>query len=324
MKIKFLTSVLLVLSILSPLGWSEVDAKSSGGRSGGGSFRSSPSRSNTTRSNPAPSQSNSVPSRTYQQGGNNTIVPIFIPGANNNPNNYSNNSNNYRSSSSSSDGSWVIGLMVILGIGGLALIIYLVARKFQAGNAIGNDKVTVTKLQVALLAEARAIQGELDEISLQADTDTPEGLATLLQEAAIALLRTPENWSHVLSSSQSVKQDQAEQIFNSLSVTERRKFSAETLVNVGGNTRRNQSFQPNPEDDPAAYIVVTLLIGTEHDRPLFGAVKSRQDLETALETIAAIPASHLLIFELLWSPQVQGDSLSYDELLTEYTDMQQI
>jgi len=53
-------------------------------------------------------------------------------------------------------------------------------------------------------------------------------------------------------------------------------------------------------------------------------VKSRQDLETALETIAAIPSSQLLIFELLWSPQVQGDSLSYDELLTEYTDMQQI
>ncbi len=315
MKVKLLTSILLMLSSLSFNMPGAGEARSSGGRSGGGSFRSSPSRS-------APSRPST--NRTYEQPqrNNNTIVPIFIPGANNN--NYSNNPNNFRNSSSSSDGSWLIWLMVILGVGGLGLIVYLILRKFMIkGSELDNDQVTVTKLQVALLAEARVIQGQLDQISLQANTDTLEGLTILLQESAIALLRMPENWSHVLSSSQSVKRDQAESIFNSLSVTERSKFVAETLVNVGGNVR-TQSFNPNPEDDPAAYIVVTLLIGTEHDQPLFGEVKSREALQTALEKIAAIPSSHLLIFELLWSPQAQGDSVSSDELLTEYTTMVQI
>jgi uncharacterized membrane protein len=339
MNTKFvsLTALLLLfnfsgLNFWQPSGTGEdgAYAKSSGGRTRGGSFRSSPSRSNSSTTSP------SRPSNTYQsnpvqpsQPNNTTIVPIFIPGANNNYNNNPNPnySNNYRSSSSSSSGDWIIGLMVILGIAGVGFFIYWMIRKSsQAGglSELDNDTVTVTKLQVALLAEARTIQSELNDIALTADTDTIEGLTTLLQEAAIALLRTPENWSHVVSSSQSVKRDGAEEVFNSISIAERTKFSAETLVNVNGSVRKSQTFKLDPESDPAAYIVITLLIGTEHDQPLFAEVKSRESLQLALEKIAAIPSSHLVVFELLWSPQAEGDSVSYDELLTEYTNMVQI
>jgi len=148
-------------------------------------------------------------------------------------------------------------------------------------------------------------------------------LAQLLQEAALALLRTPENWMHVLASSKTVRsREEAQAIFNQLSIQERSKFSAESLTNVNGIRRiQDNSKQDN---EPGSYIVVTLLIGTENDRPLFGDVYSAKELQQALERIAATPPEYLMVFELLWTPQSETESLTYDELLTEYTNLMQI
>jgi len=231
----------------------------------------------------------------------------------------------------------VLILLVILLVG-VALIGWLVFRAVTAGSRSGggsmastagtkeltNDTVTVSKLQVALLAEARDIQSKLTRLTENANTETAAGLAQLLQESALALLRTPENWSHVAVSSVAMHRDQAEAMFNNLSVKERSKFSAETLTNVAGRVDRQEMVAPGAEEDPAAYVVVTLLMGTEHDKPLFKDIRSTEALQQALEQVAAIPANYLLIFELLWSPQTANDSLTYDELLTEYSDMVQI
>lgn len=231
------------------------------------------------------------------------------------------------SSSSSEDLPWFVWLILLL-IGGT--IIYFIMRalffhsKPSTVKDLGNNTFTISKLQVALLAQAREVQSRLTELSLEVDTDTPEGLMTLMQESALALIRTPENWTHVSTSSQPVHQDQAEEVFSKLSFEERSKFSEETLVNVGGRVARRKEAIASPDEDPAAYIVVTLLIGTEHDKPLFGEIKTTQELQKALEAIASIPTNHLLVFELLWSPQADSDSLTYDELLTEYSNMIQI
>lgn len=295
----------------------QAEARRSGGRTGGGSFRRSPSSNSPIRSNPAPIQTN--PNRSN----NNTIIaPIFIPGSGG----YNNNSGGYYSGSSS-DGSGFVIVMVLLGIGGLGFLVYRVLKMMNVGGSgligseLDNNKVTISKLQVGLLAEARTIQQELLEISLDADTDTPEGLVLLLQEAAIALLRTPENWVYVSASSQSTNRDQAENLFNSLSVAERTKFSAETFVNVNGRVRTNQNYKADLDQDPAAYIVVTLLVGTEYDKPLFDKVNSRETLQKALEKMAGVSAEALSVFELLWTPQSTDDALTSDEMLTEYTDM---
>ncbi|WP_271253248.1 DUF1517 domain-containing protein [Pseudanabaena sp. Chao 1811] len=324
-------------------------ARSSAGRSSGGSFtRSAPSSSsskpssssstsktsspNNSSSSSSPSSPSSSPdkdsfsSNQRPSSGNTIVAPVIIDNGYSRPN-YS-NSNSYSSYNSSSSGTpWYVWLILLL-IGGT--ITYFIIRALFFGSKpnvakeLENDTVTVTKLQVALLSQAREVQSRLTELSLEVDTDTSEGLLTLLQESALALIRTPENWTHVCSSSQSVKRDQAEGIFQKLSLAERSKFSHESLVNVGGRVSQRQAPIASPDKDPSAYIVVTLLIGTEHDKPLFGEIRNTQELRTALEAIASMPASHLLVFELLWSPQADSDSLTYDELLTEYTDMIQI
>ena len=335
-------------------------AKSSAGRSSGGSFtRSAPSSSSSKSSSSSSSSSTSKPSipsstkpsspsntsslsspspssnssdkdsfssNQRPSSGNTIVAPVIIDNGYSRPN-YS-NSNSYSSYNSSSTGTpWYVWLILLL-IGGT--ITYFIIRSLFFGSKpnvakeLDNETVTVTKLQVALLSQAREVQSRLTELSLEVDTDTSEGLLTLLQESVIALIRTPENWTHVCSSSQSVKRDQAEGVFQKLSLAERSKFSHESLVNVGGRVSQRQAPIASPDKDPSAYIVVTLLIGTEHDKPLFSEIRNTQELRTALEAIAAIPDTHLLVFELLWSPQADSDSLTYDELLTEYTDMIQI
>lgn len=166
------------------------EARRSGGRSGGGSFRSSPSRS-------SPSRSRRFSDSDYSGGRYSTGRSVYVGSG----------SSYYYSPMP------VIVLIIILGI--LAIAIILAIRSYinstNSGNPvisnseIENDIVTISKIQVGLLAQARTIQTQLSEYSLNTDTETSEGLAQLLQEAALALLRTAENWMHVSASSKTVR-----------------------------------------------------------------------------------------------------------------------
>jgi uncharacterized membrane protein len=310
-------------------------AKSSAGRSSGGSFnRSAPSNSSNSKSSPSktssPSNDNdrdslTSPSQPSSNRPSTIVAPVII---NNSSNNAPSDPYQATTATSSNGMSWFVWLIILLIV--FAIVYFIIraimmrSKQVGTGNDLGNETFTVSKLQVALFAQAREVQARLTELALEVDTDTPEGLMTLMQESALALMRTPENWTHVASSSQSLHRDKAEEVFNKLSLEERTKFSEETLVNVRGKVAQRSTAIASPDKDPSAYIVVTLLIGTEHDRPLFGEIKNTQELRQALEAIASIPASHLLVFELLWSPQADTDSLTYDELLTEYSNMIQI
>ncbi|PZV13841.1 MAG: hypothetical protein DCF20_14320 [Pseudanabaena sp.] len=319
----------------------QVYAKSSAGRSGGGSFtRSAPSSSNSSssskssnpsKSSPAPSNPSddrdtlTNPSQPSSNRPSTIVAPVIINNSTNNP-----SYDPYRSTTSTSSNgmSWFVWIIILLIV--FAIVYFIIraimmrSKQIGVGNDLGNETFTVSKLQVALFAQAREVQSRLTKLALEIDTDSPEGLMTLMQESALALVRTPENWTHVSCSSQSVHRDKAEEVFNKLSIEERTKFSEETLVNVRGRVSQRSSAIASPDKDPSAYIVVTLLIGTEHDQPLFGEIRNTQELRQALEAIASIPVSHLLVFELLWSPQADTDSLTYDELLEEYSNMTQI
>ncbi|HIK42695.1 DUF1517 domain-containing protein [Thermoleptolyngbya sp. M55_K2018_002] len=187
-----------------------------------------------------------------------------------------------------------------------------------------NDIVTVTLLQVALLSQARYIQERLNQLVAGINTDTKAGLSEALRETVLVLLRSPENWTHARALSKTVSsREEAARLFEQWSIEERGKFTSETLVNVGGKVRR-QPLDLNPNDDPAAYIVVTLIVGTEDDRLLFGPIHTVEELKLALRRLGAIPPEYLAIYELLWTPQDPTDSLSREELLTGYADMVQV
>jgi uncharacterized membrane protein len=305
-------------------------ARSSGGRSGGGSFnRSSGNRpSGGSYSNPSTRQdSSSFDRQPYNRsyGGG-----------------YGGYSRGYGGYGGYGYGSPIGGfglgslfgplvLLLLLG-GGIGWVILAMLKSRSSSTAsylpeleLTNDIVTVTKVQVAMTAQARYIQSELTALSQSVDTSTQDGLTRLLQESCLALVRSPEYWTHVLSSSDTVRTPmEGQELFNKLSITERSKLDVESLVNVGGS-QKTQALKLNPEEDPAAYVVVTLLIGTAHDKPLFPEpLRTSQSLQDALSKLAALPPEYLMVLEVIWSPQDEKDSLTEEELLTEYSGMMQI
>lgn len=279
-------------------------ARRSGGRSGGGSF-SRPSRSSGSSNRNSGSDSGGSVAPRSSGGG------VYYGGG-------------YGGTYYGGGGIvlLIVGL-ILIGATGLLILYFLKAGK-KKGGELENDTVTVTKVQVGLLAEGRAIQSQLAEIVQQADTDTVEGLHAELQEAALALLRMPENWSHVQASSETVKtRDEAEKRFNQLSIAERTKYTTETLTNANGKLVQKE-FELDPDKDPASYIVVTLLIGTADDQPLFSEIRTTEALKDVLHQLSSLNPDYLMRFELQWTPQVEGDSLTYDEMLLEYPEMLQI
>lgn len=192
-------------------------------------------------------------------------------------------------------------------------------------NELENDIVTVNKLQVALKSSADSVQSELSQLTLEADTETTQGLKKLLEDAVVALLRNIESWTHVFGSSETISnREAAETVFNRLSIQERSKFSAETLTNIDGKIRQRELIKPKKNQEDAAYIVVTFLIGTADDHPLFASIDAAAEMQAILKQVAAMPLDYLMVFELLWSPQVETDTLTQEELATEYGELVEI
>jgi len=94
----------------------------------------------------------------------------------------------------------------------------------------------------------------------------------------------------------------------------------ESLSNVNGVVS-TQSIEPPEPNETSAYVVVTLLLGTENDNPLFGDIYTTSVLRDVLENITMMVPRYLLVFELLWSPQESKDSLTEAELATEYKEL---
>ena len=187
-----------------------------------------------------------------------------------------------------------------------------------------NDIVTISRLQVALRSRAGRLQSKFSDIALRANTATPEGLFELLQETANTLLENSDFWSHVIAGSQAVdSREQAQTLFNQFSLQERAKFSAETLTNVNG-VITHQPVATDRSGTDSAYVVVTLLLGTANDEPLFKEIYSASLLRDVLEDITMLQAGFLLAFELLWTPQDPIDNLTEADLAASYNDLMPI
>jgi uncharacterized membrane protein len=145
-------------------------------------------------------------------------------------------------------------------------------------------------------------------------------------------LRHPEYFVYAGSSSEQCKLEAAESKFNRLSLTERSKFSAETLTNV--NNQLRSSAQPvltNPNGEienptqlisegAGKYLVVTLLAATLGKLEI-PPLNNPNDLAQALRQIGSISSEQLLAIEVLWTPQAEGDTLTSDDLFAEYPDL---
>jgi uncharacterized membrane protein len=315
-SIKPLLKTLFLFCLVFVLALGHADgalAARTGGRIGGGSFRVPSSRGYNTPRTYAPPGGGYYPS--YPGGG--FGFPFLIP-------------------------FWGIGG----GFGGLFSILIFIAianflmqsfRRATSGESeetdyTPNPSVSVTKLQVGMLANARSLQKELNHIAETADTNTGVGRTEVLQEASLALLRHPEYWVYAGGGTQQARLNSAESQFNRLALAERSKFNEETLSNVNNQLKSSADKQALPStgeldnptrlitEGPGEYIVVTLLAATLGNFPI-PAIKTADDLRSALRQIGSIPSDKLLAIEVLWTPQADGDTLTDDDMLMGYSDL---
>jgi len=323
--IKPLLKSLFLIGLVATLALGQADgalAARSGGRIGGGSFRSAPSRSyNSPRSYAPPGGGYYAPAPYYPGGGFGLpfIVPVF------------------------GIGGGFGGIFTILIFFAIASFLVQTFRRVSGGGVeeseySSNPAVSVTRLQVGLLAGARNLQAELNQIAETADTNSEAGRAEVLQETTLALLRHPEYWIYAGGSTQQARLEAAESQFNRLALAERSKFTEETLSNVNNQLRaatpkgtlpatQNGGQLDNPTrlitEGPGEYVIVTLLAATFGKMQL-PAINNVDDLRQALRLIGSLPADKLLAFEVLWTPQAEGDTLTSDDLLAEYADLKRI
>jgi uncharacterized membrane protein len=308
LKITFVLSLVLALALGNADG---ALAARSGGRIGGGSFRMPSSRTYTPRTYAPGGGGGYYPGGGFGGGfGFPFLLPLW------------------------GIGGGVSGLFGILIFFAIANFLLQTFRRVSSGEGeeLGynsNPGVSVTRLQVGLLAQARGLQTELNQIAEKADTNTPEGRTEILQEASLALLRHPEYWVYAGGGSQQVKLNAAESQFNRLSLAERSKFSEETLSNVNNQLKSVLAKElpgevDNPtrliSEGPGEYLIVTLLAATlgKFEIP---QINSADDLRQALRQIGSLPSEKLLALEVLWTPQAEGDTLTSDDLFAEYPDL---
>jgi uncharacterized membrane protein len=312
---KSFRTIILALVLILALAFGDTSqalAARSGGRIGGGSFRS-PSR---TYRAPSGGGYRSPAGGGYGYGGGGFGFPFLIPFF--------------------GFGGGFGGLFTILIF--FAIANFLV-KSFRSAGVGGGDSeygyspstISVDKIQVGLLANARDLQKELDELAYKADTGTASGRAMVLQEATLALLRHPEYWVYGAAESYQAGLDNAEAKFNQLALAERSKFIGETLSNVNSQLKQaSQSTLPEGggqlaelPDSSGDYIIVTVLVGAEGKVQL-PKINDSADMRQALQDIGGIGNERLLAVEILWTPQAKGDTLTSDDILANYPNLKLI
>ncbi len=289
-------------------------AARSGGRMGGGSFRGS------SRSYQAPMRTNGGGG--YATGGGFGYFPSFMPfygfGV---------------------GGGGMFSLLIMIAIAGYLFQTFRSTFGSEGldGSGEANPTISIAKVQVGLMAQARNMQLDLDRIAFNADTNTDAGRAHVLQEVSLALLRHPEYWAYGSAQTERPKLNTAEGVFNQLALAERSKFTEETLSNLNGQMKKptlagaDQTGQLTVPQTPgellemneanhSEYIVVTLLVGTQA-KLQFPKINNDEDVKQILRQIGSLSADNLLAIEVIWAPQANDDNLSADDIMASYPDM---
>jgi uncharacterized membrane protein len=183
--------------------------------------------------------------------------------------------------------------------------------------------VAIAQLQVGLLATARDLQQDLRGLAASADTSSSAGLQRVLQDTTLALLRHPDLWVYASAEVGQVPFAAAESTFNRLSMTERSKLSREVTSNVGGQKLDDRPGVAGNADATSDYIAVTVLVASR-SRLSLKPLKADEDLREALRLLGSVSSTDLLALEVIWQPEGAGEVLSTEELLTAYPNLQHL
>ena len=229
-------------------------------------------------------------------------------------------------------GGGIFGFLILMSIVGVIINSFKNSSTFSnsSNNSIVSQsanpsKVSLIQFQIGLLASAKEIQVKLRELASSSNTSISSGLQRVLQDTTLALLRKPELWVYSNIETGSVPFISAETTFNRISITERSKLNAELTSNYSGQifTSEHTDSKPGDSDSTNEYIAVTILVATKKDL-LLNDSENIELITNALRLLGSISSNDLIALEVIWQPEGEGETLSEEELITQYPNLKHL
>lgn len=308
----------LVFALLALLGLMLVGTAYAQSRSGGG-FGGSSRGSSSGRSSGGGSFGGSSSSRGGGYSGGGYSGPVII-------NNGGYGGGYYGGGGYSSGGGFALLPILLIVVAGVVIFMVMRRSAARAGGGSGllssfTGDAQAVMVQVIML-EGDEVKAALQQVAQSGDPDTDAGLARMLQEAALVVLRHPERW--VYGDVQRAQGDasRADAQLGSWATQARAAFTEQTTSNYQ-NRDPNSGFEHHQGREKTEagglYLAVTLGAATHAlaALPPAGSTDAKE-VQAALQAVAGVTAGDLIRAEVIWSPDAEGEFLSEDEAIMKY------
>ena len=232
-------------------------------------------------------------------------------------------------------------LFVLAAVGvGAAMVMRTIQRSRTAGHGGGmaglwgapdDDEAAVVqgraylyKLQLALGRSARGVQDRLSDFASKGDTTSEAGLASLLQQSSLELLRNKDSIRYAAADGRGpMSLTNAETAMNGIALGERSRFQVERVRVAEGRAVRSDA--PAEEGKEALeMVVVTLVAATRTPLDRFKPVATIDELSALLSQLGGIAPTGLLGLEVIWTPADANDSMTETDVMTTYPELRSL
>jgi uncharacterized membrane protein len=227
-------------------------------------------------------------------------------------------------------------LMTIMVVGLGVVMVMRALRRNQAARAWGGasddddqveqlpDRAYIYKIQLGVGRSARDLQNRLARFAAEGDTTSESGLATLLQQTALELMREKDAIRYAsVDASGPMSMTNGETKMNAVALSERSRFQVERVRGADGNVRRSEAA-PAASNEALEYLVVTLIVASRQPIVQTTDVSDPSSLQALLGELGGVPGNVLLGLEVIWTPADAEDALTRDDLITTYPELRSL
>ncbi|MBN2577020.1 MAG: DUF1517 domain-containing protein [Deltaproteobacteria bacterium] len=236
-------------------------------------------------------------------------------------------------------GMGMLGNLVLVGIVclGAIMVVRSIRRASQRGAPTyraeyddyddasrSMNRCYVYKVQLGIGRSGRGIQKRLEEFATTGDTATELGLAELLRQTALEMMREKDAVRYGLvepGGPYSLTNGEAK--INGAAMAERSRFQVERVRGAGGQVRRSDAAA-SVGGEALEFLVVTVLVATREPLSSLQKIEDRAGLDAVLAELGSVPASNLLGLEVVWTPADPEDSLTETDLMVTYPEMRSL
>jgi uncharacterized membrane protein len=236
-------------------------------------------------------------------------------------------------------GTGLFGTLIIMGVALWAVRAF--SRSMQQGRGgrgpslfsggydddepdVRADRAYLYKVQLALGRSARGVQDRLADFAAKGDTTTEAGLASLLRQTALELLREKDSVRYAGADGRGpMSLTNAETAMNGIALGERSRFQVERVRAAEGRVNRSEAAAEEGKE-ALELLVVTVVVATRRPLDKFKSVGSHEELSALLSELGSMSAEGLLGLEVIWTPADANDSMTETDVMTTYPDLRGI